>query len=431
MASTPTLRAPGPRGLPLTGSLWWVRRDTLGFLLSARARYGDVLRLRMGHLVIHVVSSPAGVKHVLKTASRNFVRTTATNARLIDIVGHSLLTTDGKAWESRRKAIAPLMTPERSGQITPMVARLSNQMITRWCSADIPVVINPDLMELTLAIMTEVLFGVPIGSDAARMERALSVVLEHHWRRVQSPLDLPHVLPTSSKRSFTAGTKELRAILARLRSAAPSDHIAGIMARLSDLNADDELLTLLLAGHETTANALAWALWLLATHPEHQQRLYDEAVAVLGERQPTPADLPQLVHATHVFEEAMRLYPPIWLLDRQAVAEDEIGGYRIPADSTVVIAPWLVHRHPEWWSEPERFDPDRFVKRPAPFTYIPFGAGPHGCVGGHLAMVEGPLILALLMRRIRLRPADRAQPKPLPGLTLRMTTPLRLLVEQR
>ncbi len=422
-------RAPGPRGLPLTGNLWWVRRDALGFLLEARARYGDVVRLRMGHLVIHVVSSPTGVKHVLKTEHRNYLRTTPTNVRLIDIVGRTLLTTDGKEWEGRRKAIAPLLTPERSAAIAPMVARLGDGMAARWLAADDAVTINPALMELTLAIMTEVLFGIPIGDDAPRMEQALSAVLEHHWRRVQSPLDLPHRLPGRSRRKFTAGTAELRAILARLRAMAHGEQVAGILARLTGLNADDELLTLLLAGHETTANALSWALWLLATHPEYQEQLHDEAVAVLGERVPTPDDLPKLVHATRVFEETMRLYPPIWLLDRQAVQDGVVDGFGIPAGGTVVIAPWLVHRHPDLWSDPDQFLPERFAKRPAPFTYIPFGVGPHGCVGGHLAMVEGPLILALLMRRLRLRPADRVQPKPMPGLTLRMTKPVRLVAE--
>lgn len=429
MVQSAARRAPGPRGLPLTGNLWWVRRDALGFLLDARDRYGDVVRLRMGHLVIHVLSSPAGIKHVLKSAHRNYVRTTPTNARLIDIIGRTMLTTDGKEWEGRRKAVAPLLTPERAAATAPMITRLSAAMASRWLATDGPVAINPALMELTLAIITEVLFGIPIGDDASRMEQALSAVLEHHWKRVQGPFDLPHRLPGRSKRGFAAGTAELRAILARLRTAARGDQVAGILARLAGLNADDELLTLLLAGHETTANALSWALWLLATHPDHQQRLHDEAVAVLGDRIATPDDVPRLVHATRVFEEAMRLYPPIWLLDRQVVAEDVIDGYRIPAGGTVVIAPWMVHRHPELWPEPERFDPERFAKRPAPFTYIPFGAGPHGCVGGHLAMVEGPLILALLMRQVRLCPVDRTQPEPMPGLTLRMTRPLRLGVE--
>lgn len=414
--------------MPLTGNLLQARRDSLAFLLDARARYGDVVRLRLGPLVLHMVSSPEGAKQILKTAHGVYLRTTPTNARLRDIIGDSLLTTDGCPWQARRKAIAPTLAPAPSLAMTPIVGRLAENVTKRWAAADSSVAVNSDMMELTLAIITEVLFGVPIGDEAARMERALSDVLLHHWRRVQSPFDLPHRLPTRSRRAFTAGTTELRNILARLQAQADPGRTASMLARLGGLNADDELLTLLLAGHETTANALSWALWLLATHPDEQDRLRSEAQIILGNRAPTANDLPKLVHATRVFEETMRLYPPIWLLDRQATEDDEIAGYRIPGGTTVIVAPWVIHRHPDYWKDPDKFKPDRFIRRPVPFTYIPFGAGPHACVGGNLAMVEGPLILATLLRSIRLSVIGRSVPQPFPGLTLRMRQPLRLAV---
>ncbi len=422
-------RAPGPRGLPITGQLFWVKADSLQFLLNAHARYGDIVRMRMVHLILHSIASPESIEQVLKKSHKNYIRTTPTNARLIDIIGENLLTTDGPKWQQRRKAIAPIFSPERCQEFVPVISRITKSMAHKWRKSQKPIIVNPDMMGLTLAIITEILFGVPIGKEAPRLESALTAVLDHHWRRVQSPNDLPHRIPNRGRSAFKAGVKTLRDITGRLKAQANSDRIAAILSRLSGLQADDELITLLLAGHETTANALNWACYLLGQHPECQECLRDEAKAVLGDREATAADVPRLVYATSVFQEAMRLYPPIWLIDRLVVADDNLCGYHIPADTTVVVAPWVVHRNPDYWPNPSEFNPTRFEKRPRPYTYIPFGAGPHGCVGGHLAMIEGPLILAELIRHVRLMPLTKIEPKPMPGLTLRMKKPLSMRVE--
>jgi len=213
------IRAPGPRGLPITGQLWWVKADSLRFLLASREQYGDVVRIRMVHLIIHMVSSAEGVQQILKTKHANYLRTTPTNARLLDVVGPSLLTTDGKDWAQRRKAIAPIFSPERCQEFIPLIGRITDEMASRWRAGTGEISVNPALMELTLAIMTEVLFGVPIGDDTTRLESALSAILAHHWRRVQSPNDLPHRIPNPSRRAFNNGTKTLCDIMGRLKQA--------------------------------------------------------------------------------------------------------------------------------------------------------------------------------------------------------------------
>jgi cytochrome P450 len=196
----------------------------------------------------------------------------------------------------------------------------------------------------------------------------------------------------------------------------------------------DELVTLLLAGHETTASTLSWTLYLIDEHPEVRERLHDEAVKVLGDRSPTYEDLHHLRYTAMVVEEVMRMYPPVWLLPRKALADDEVGGYHVPAGADVLISPYTLHRHPQFWDEPERFDPERFdpalsTDRPR-YAYIPFGAGPRFCVGNHLGMMEATFVIAMLARDLRLTRAPGYEVVAEPMLSLRVRGGLPMTVRR-
>ena len=423
-----TRRAPGPRGLPLSGNLWDIRADVLGFLLRTEERYGAVAQARLGHLRYHLVSDPALLEQVLWRRAERYTRASSANRKLVDITGSSLLTTVGDGWRTRRKLIAPFFTRERMLAHVPVMRDLAERRLQAWTTANAGQVdATAMLMELTCAIASQVLFGAAVEDPA--LPQAMDGILAHHWRRLKDPLQLAHRLPTRSRRAFDAGNRVVAGIVGAVQDRAGDGTLLGALqsAAMSgaDLRVPDELVTLLIAGHETTANALGWALHLLATHPEEQDLVRREA-------QQADADAWAQVNlpvATRVFQEAMRLYPPIWLIERQALVADEVGGFDIPAGANLIVAPWVMHRSRRWWDEPEVFRPARFRTTPAKNVYIPFGVGPHACVGANLALTEGPLLLAIIARAWRWRPVSRAMVQPLPGLTLRMKRPLRLLVE--
>ena len=316
-------------------------------------------------------------------------------------------------------------------------------MLARWeCAAGRPFDVASEMMRLTYTIAGRTLFSADV-SDPAEMEEveeAMAVLLAHTYRRLERLAEPPEWLPTIGRHRFrkarAAVDRVVYRILAQRRSGEegkgePADLVARLLRErdeetgqgMTDEQVRNEALTLLLAGHETTANALTWTFYLLARHPEVQERLRDEAGQVFGDRAPEASDLQSLVYAERVLRESMRLYPPIWAMERRAVRDGELGGYPIPGGSTVVVSPWVTHRHPGFWEEPERFDPGRFTEersagRPS-LAYLPFGAGPRFCVGGHFARTEALVILAMAARRWRLRLVPGHAVTPKAGITLR------------
>jgi cytochrome P450 len=270
-----------------------------------------------------------------------------------------------------------------------------------------------------------------VSGDADAVERAIAVLLEHTYRRLERVVDLPLAIPAPANRRFRAALatidRVVYRILAERRKRPEGDAAEDLLSillrerdehtgeRMSDEELRNETLTLLLAGHETTANALTWTFFLLARHPDAAERVRAE-----GDSEP---GITRLTYTERVIREAMRLYPPIWILERRAIVGDEIGGFEIPAGSTVLVSPWVTHRHPGLWKDPERFDPDRFTEarsadRP-PLAYVPFGAGPRYCIGGHFAMTEALVIVSRVLRAFHLRLAPDRTVEPQPGITLR------------
>jgi cytochrome P450 len=433
-------RAPGPRGHPLIGNLVAFRRDVLGLLLESRRRFGDVVRFTLGPMLIHLVSHPDHVRQVLVTHQHHYNKATRSTAKSRGICGESLLTASGDFWLRQRRLMQPVFGQSRLAAFDTLIVEAVDQLLDSWrepAAAGRPVDVASAMMRLTCTIIGRILFGTDVTKELVELEEAATVVLGHTYRRLERIIDPPLWLPTPGNFRFRRAMARLDAVVhgiieQRRRSGAGGDDLLSRLFRQRDESGGEgmnerqvrnETITLLLAGHETTANALAWTWCLLSLHPAVRRRVQEEVDEVLGGQPPSATDLPRLALLTRVFQESMRLYPPIWIMERAVLAEDVIGGYRIPAGSTVALSPHVTHRHPGFWDNPEGFDPDRFLPEPMASrptcAYFPFGAGQRLCIGANLAVLEAQLILARISQRYRLDLVPGFAVRPKPGITLR------------
>ena len=444
--------APGPPGRFLVGHLPEMRRDVLRLLLDSAIRYGDVVRLKAGPLVVHLLSHPDHIKHVLQDHRDNYQKTTRGDAYIAAVVGQSLLTTNGDDWQERRRQIQPAFHHERIAAFLPVMSEAVAGMLERW-EATVAQAgtldVASEMMRVTYAIVGKTLFGGDLGREAEAVEQAMTVVIGHTYGRLERVFSLPAIVPTPENRRFRAALRTLdeivyRVIRARRRDGGEQADLLGMLMHMpdsetgegmSDRQVRNEALTLLSAGHETTANALTWMWYLLSRHPEVEGRLHAELAAVLGGRPPSLADLLRLRYTTMVIKEAMRLYPPIWIMERKVISDDEIGGYHIPAGSEVTISPYVMHRHPAFWDDPARFDPERFAEGGSAgrgrYTYLPFGGGPRLCIGHHFAMLEAQVITAMMAQAYRLRLVPGHPVEPRPWITLRPRHGLLMTLDPR
>jgi len=437
-----------PPGPPLTETprvLNALRRDPLGCFTWLTRRYGDVVRLRFFIWDAFVVWRPDHVKHVLQDRHTIYVKGKPDYRVLKRILGEGLVTSDGDFWLRQRRLMQPAFHRDRIAQLGSLIVERTLALLEGWKEAGRvgkPVEVSLEMRRLSLDIVTRALFGVDVHDHARDVGRAFSVLSEALVDHLYSPwffLFLLPSLPTPSnlraRRALRTLDRIIRSIVVRRRpqTAASDEDLLSLMLHardeegggegMDDRQIRDQVMTLLLAGHETTAMALSWAWYLLDRHPRIAERLRAEISAALGDRDPTIDDLPHLGYVRRVFEETMRLYPPAWIMTRTARETDEIGGYRVPRGTIVTLSPYLTHRAPELWPEPERFDPDRFTadqseQRPR-FAYFPFAGGPRQCIGSEFAMTEATLALATIARRYRLELAAGRKVVARPLITLR------------
>ncbi len=417
----------GPRGNPILGSMRDFQRDKLRFIRGL-TRYGDVARYRMAHLTWYQVNHPEGVRRVLQENNRNYGKGALTLGIFKPVVGEGLLTSEGGLWLRQRRLMQPVFHRRSVAAFGALMTDETLAMLERWRPAmengttlDVPV----EMARLTLDIATGALFHAHVGEEPEVIARAVNTLVEDLGYRFEVPFYPPPGVPTPRNRRLRAALRTLdrsvySIIAERRRGGGGGDDLLALLmgARdeetgeaMDDRQLRDEVITLFLAGHETTANALSWAFYLLAAHPDAEGRLRDELEEVLGEdggrRPPTLEDLPKLTYTKMVVDETLRLYPPAWITNRQTIADDEILGHRIPAGAYVMLSPYVLHRHPDYWERPDEFDPERFTPersagRPR-FAYFPFGGGPRQCIGQSMALVEAQLVLATVLGRCRLR----------------------------
>jgi len=447
MTSSPKL-APGPRGHFLIGNLLAFHRDVLGLLLNSRHEFGDVVRFRLGPMVIHLVSHPDHIKHVLVTEAQRYNKDTRSSSKIAGITGPGLLTSNGDAWLRQRRLMQPVFNAQRLLAYTDLIVQATDRMLDRWqanAQTGQPLDVKSEMMRLTCTIIARVLLGADLSADIDDIERCTTIVMAQTWRRLERIVDVPAWLPTPGNLRFRPAKRRLDDIVHRLiaerRGGTAKDDLLALLLKarddasgrgMSDEQLHNETLTLLLAGHETTANALSWNWYLLARNPTWRQAARDEVVGIAGQRALAAEELSRLDLVTRVFQEAMRLYPPIWIMERRVLEDDMIGGYDMPAGSSLEISPYVTHRHPDFWENAETFDPDRFTPqrvagRPA-YAYLPFGGGQRLCIGSHLAMLEARVILSRVLQRYRLELAPNCVVEPMPGITLRIRNRLMMSV---
>ncbi len=423
--------APSPPGTWLLGHLGARRRDPLGFFLEA-ASLGGVVRLRFVNKILHLVTEPAAVQRVLQDNSKNYVKGFGYQI-MQSVLGQGLVTSDGEQWLQRRRLSAPAFRPERVAAAVDRTAQLCAAEISAWplaCAFDV----HEALLVLTQRISAQSFLS--LESDAATLElvRDFALLQANITRRILATVSCPIQL---GNRAFLRALARVDALMMRtiaerraVRSAHP-DLLQDLMdardpeggARFDDRALRDAIVTMFLAGYETTANALTWAFYLLAQHPAVVGRMREEALGVLGpERLPSAADLERLPYARQVLDESQRLFPAVWLFARKARAADVLDGYAIPADSFVLISPWVSHRNPRYWPHPEAFDPERFtpeaVRARPKYVFLPFSHGPRQCIGARFAMQTALILVTLVVRRFDLRLAPQANIAFEPMITL-------------
>jgi cytochrome P450 len=421
------------------------RRDPLG-LLERLARQGDVVRLRVPGADAFLLNHPDLVHAVLVTEHRAFHKGPTIQAAKM-LLGESLLTSEEERHLRQRRLIQPMFHHERIATYASAMVRRGEEAAGRWAEG-VELDLHAEMARLTLAIVGETLFGADVDEErGATVTRALTDVLAM-FDRVYSPVFRMLVrLPTPTMRRYHRIERDLDRVVGdliagRRAAGAAGDDLLSLLLRARDEGAGmndeqvrDEALTLFLAGHETTANALAWAWWLLAQHPDVEARLHGELREALGERVPGAEDLGRLCYAEAVLSESIRLRPPAWAIGRRAVRDVRIGDVDVPAGSIVVVSPWLLHHDPRWWPEPdvfrpERWTPDAKAARPRS-AYLPFGGGPRVCVGEPFAWMEGVLLLSTIARRWRFRLVPGRTVEPQAVVTLRPRHGLPMIPERR
>ena len=441
---------PGPRGFAVTrffgnGDF----QKTLDFLTQQARNHGPIVSFRLLGRRMYVLDDPALVREVLVVQQHRFARATGA-ALLREIVGTSLLTAEEPLHRTRRRMLQPAFHRALVGSYGRVMvdeARAAAAAIPANGTLDM----GATMTRLTLAITGRTLFGADVGVEAERMNAALGRAMRAVSRlgpflEVLPPWAgaLRRRLPLPSNRTFARARRELRAIVdglvarRRAQPVAMPDLLELALAARDDDGSSfdeaalaDELATLLLAGHETTATALGWAWYALAQNPEVEAKLHAELDEVLGDRDPEPDDLSRLRYTDAVFSETLRLYPPASAFGRRVLEPCDVGGYALEVGAGVVISPYVVHRNPRYYPEPERFRPERFEQNDRPeFAYVPFGGGARRCIGDAFARMEGVLVLATLARRFRFERIDSA-PIGIASATLRPARPILVRVRPR
>ncbi|MBI3944250.1 MAG: cytochrome P450 [Chloroflexi bacterium] len=445
---------PGPRPRFIGDILLAFRSDPIEFLLKCAREYGDIVYLPIGPRKLFILNNPDYIRDVLVTNNQNFVKSRALEMSK-RVLGEGLLTSESKIHLRQRRLVQPAFHKGRIAQYGATMVAYAARWRQRW-QPGMVVNMAEEMMGLTLSIVGKTLFDTDVEAQIQDIGQALSQVMDLFTRTSNPFADLLEKLPLPSNRRFDRGLQRLNAtiycminarrasgedrgdLLSMLLLAQDSEGDGGFM---SDLQVRDEAMTIFLAGHETTANALTWTWYLLSEYPDIAARLYTELDTVLGERLPTLVDMPQLEYTRKVLTESMRLFPPAWVIARRVLHDYPVAGYTIPADATIFMSQYVMHHDPRYFPDPFRFNPERWtaeaLARLPKFAYFPFGGGPRVCIGESFAWMEGVLLVATLAQawKMRLVPAQARlgiqRVEMLPRITLRPKYGMQMALEQR
>ncbi len=445
MANRRITRPPGPEPHFLIGNFPLGRPDPLAVFTGWAREFGDIFYYRAGWIHVYFLNSPELIESVLVTNQQNFRKDRVIqNSRWF--LGQGLLTSEGGEWLRQRRLSQPAFHRERLALYARIINACAEEMLDSWKDGENRDV-HQEMMQLTLRVVAKVLFSVDVKNESKEVAAALNLLMKHSsGARILLPpwvryLPLPFLIRV---RRAVRQLDEVvyRIIRERRRSENDNGDLLSMLmsardedgSRMTDRQLRDEVMTFLLAGHETTALSLSWAWYLLSENQAVEVKLHEELSRVLDGKNPSFEDLPRLCYTEAVVKESVRLYPPAWSLARTAAEDFEIGGYLVPAGSNVVMSQWIMHRDPRFFPSPEQFDPGRWfeehTQRLPRFAYFPFGGGPRYCVGASFAMMEATLLLAAIAQRFRLRMVPGHKVVPVPSITLRPKYGIKMSLHQ-
>ena len=437
---------PGPKGKPIMGVMREFNRDTLGFIERCRD-FGDVVRTRFLWVHAYFLYNPADIETLLTTNARSYRKAESLRSPFFHrLVGNGLVTSEGDFWRRQRRLAQPAFHRQRISSYGDIMVQYAQRMIANWHDGE-PRDLSRDMTRLTLEIVVKTLFNSDVSKDADHIGQVLTSLVKPFASQATVKWILDNRLPTPGHRKYFNAVSEIDRIVFRIiaeRRASGYDEgdlLSMLLqaqdddgTRMSDAQLRDEVMTLFLAGHETTALALSWSWYLLASHPEAEQKFHAELDDVLGGRTPAVSDMSNLKYTEMIAKEAMRLYPPAYAVGREAIEETEIGGFRVPKGTQLFAFQWVTHRDPRYFDDPAAFKPERWTSEnsePLPkYAYFPFGGGPRQCIGNYFAMMEIVLLLATIGQRFRFTLADE-KVEVLPVLSLRPKSGIKVTLHQR
>jgi cytochrome P450 len=439
---------PGPKGLPILGVALDIRKDALGTLLHLAREYGDIVRFPVVRQDRYLLNHPDYIEQVLNIEHSKFHKSVLTKKITEALLGQGLLTSEGEVWRRQRRLAQPAFHKIRINEYASPMIDISLTHMREWKDGEQRDV-AADMMAVTLDVAVRTLFGTTLTAQAQRVGHAMTFLMRYQLARQRSPLRLPQTWPTPKNRRSRRNREFLDSLVYGIideRRAQPDPKqndllslLIGAMdedgSRMTPKQLRDETMTIFLAGHETTAQMLAWTWYLLGENPTAEARLHDELRGVLGGRPPEVADLRQMPYLQAVLSEVLRLYPPAYILARTSIEPCEIGGYEIPADSTILMSQWVVHRDPRYFEDPEAFRPERWLdgladRLPAS-AYFPFGHGPRRCIGQGFAQLEAAIVVGTIAQKFRFKLAPGHPVVPEPLVTLRPRHGIRMTLHAR
>jgi cytochrome P450 len=456
MPATTTRQPPGPRGLPLLGLTLAIRKDALGTLRRVARDYGDIVRLPVAFQDRIFLNHPDFIEQVLVIQQAKFHKSDLTKRIVGSLLGQGLLISEGDFWRRQRRLAQPAFHRSRISGYAATMTESAQRHIQNWRDAEQRDLAR-EMMALTLDIAVRTLFGTTLPDEAHQVGHSMTFLMRYSLSRQRSPVRLPESWPTPRNKRATRERAYLDSLVYRIIEQRQSlakgangangeaDHSDLLSLLMSAMDEDgsqmtpkqlrDETMTLFIAGHETTAQMLAWTWYLLSQNPAAEARLHEELRDVLAGRSPDPADLGKLPYLYALMHEVLRLYPPAYIVARTSIEPSQIGGYDFPAGATILMSQWVMHRDPRFYDDPDAFRPERWLdgladKLPAG-AYFPFGDGPRRCIGQGFAMLEAAIVIATLAQRFQFRlvPGHPVEPEPL--VTLRPRHGIRMTLHSR
>ena len=439
---------PGPTGKLITGVMREFNRDTLGFIERCQRDYGDVVRSRFLYLHAYFIYNPADIETLLTTDAKSYRKARSLRSPFFyRLVGNGLVTSEGDFWRRQRRLAQPAFHRQRISSYGDIMVDYTTRAIAKWKDGEQHDIAR-DMTRLTLEVVVKTLFNSDVSNDADHVGAMLSEIVKPFAAQATLKWIADNRLPTPGHRRYFNAVSEIDRVVFRIiseRRASGTDEgdlLSMLLqaqdedgSQMSDAQLRDEVMTLFLAGHETTALALSWTWYLLAKYPEAETKFHAELDEVLGGRVPEVSDLPKLKYAEMIAKETMRLYPPAYAVGREAIEETELGGYRVPRGTQLFAFQWVTHRDPRFFERPNEFDPDRWnseaIQDLPKYAYFPFGGGPRQCIGNYFAMMEIVLLMATIGQRFKFSLVEDHPVEVLPVLSLRPKNGIKVITASR